>query len=421
MRISKSFSAKQQLQTSAGTPRRTTMKSIQFLTAIIVAGSLGACSSTPVVDNSAASSQAGTPTVQPPTMQPPAVQPPAVVAPGQPSGTPNPQPPANPAPAINCLQNCLFTVEQISESGISLDQAKLSGNGDVFGTHDNKPVKFSNGILEGLPIPAQVNGADLANDVITHKVTVNEAGDYMVNRRITNPALPIRLQSWIVRNGRTLFNVGFSGGIALSQRGFALSEGLGGGSSSVWNLNTDTVSAISGTTFLKAINDSGVVVGQGGLIDGAGAISLRNGLKTRLGSLDAFGRGPGLANDINNAGVIVGSSTVAAKKQAFRYFSGPDGLKMYGMTTDCETSEAIAINESGNSVLNGTGCLSGPRTGRSAFLSKPDLSSLNLNNHIAKETWALISVLDINNNGQILALGTRFDGRAIFVLKLNPI
>jgi probable HAF family extracellular repeat protein len=375
------------------------MKSIQFLTAIIVAGSLGACSSTPVVDNGAASSQAGTP--------------------GQPSTQPNPQPPANSAPAVSCLQNCLFTVEQISESGIRFDQAKLSGNGDVFGTRDNKPVKFSNGILEELPIPAQVNGADLANDVITHKVTVNDAGDYMVSRRITNPFLPTRDQSWIVRTNRTLFKVGFSGGIALSQRGFALSDGFA--TNSVWNLNTDTVSAVSGATQMKAINDSGVAVGQGGLIDGAGAISLRNGLKTRLGGLDAFGRGPGLANDINNAGVIVGSSTDTGKKRAFRYFDGPDGLKMYGMNTDCETSEAIAINESGNSVLNGTGCPDRSGNRLRALLSKPDLSSLNLNDHIAKKTWALTSVLDINNNGQILALGTRFDGRTIFVLKLNPI
>jgi probable HAF family extracellular repeat protein len=421
-----------------------------LFTAIIVAATLAACSPSALPDPSTVavnppetsapntgtpdSSNPGTPAPQPPVVvapTPPTVQPPTVITPPNPNIVQLP-------PPVNCIQTCRYTVTEVAEAN-SLSLAKLNGDGEIFGIRNNKPVKFSNGVLADLPTPADVNQSQTeANETDQYRVTVNQNGDYLIAKRIVNTAgTSVRYHTWFHRKGspeNAFIYKGNTHGIAMSEAGHNLSgdvdrainasPSLGINSvipNMIWNVNTNIDTPISGPAFLKAINDSGVAVGRGtATADNSEPVSWRSGVKTRLGSLDPSGSSLGLANDINNDGVIVGFSTVAGKLRAFKYFNGPAGLKMYLMgDAGCQTTNSVAINGAGDNVLNGTGCPNSTTSGAAALLNR-GRSTENLNDYVSRDDgWELTSAIDINDRGQILGLGKR--NGAFKYFRLNPI
>jgi probable HAF family extracellular repeat protein len=429
------------------------MKSFKLLSTIIVAGTLAACSPSPLPDTSNVnvnppgtsapgtpdssnpgsgtpdssnpgsgtpdSSNPGTPAppTEPPVLQPPVVQPPVV----------NPTPPTvlqPPVTAIVCTAECLYTVESLAPrlTGTTLTKlTSLSPTGDVFGTRNDRRIKLSNGSITQLPVmPSEAQPANLDEFISDQVISENDSGDVLVSKQIGSlQGGIVRNQTWFVpRFGNTRYKADIFGiDINLSAQQ-VLSKTSD--RNVIWNSinNTQTVMNLYS---VRAFNNFGVAVGERGDIpDGPDPASERNGVVTPLGSLHPSGFSKGAATDINNVGVIVGHSKNAdGQKRAFRYFNGAAGKKMYPMqTADCRYTEAIAINDFGFSVLNGTQC---PTAGlsSSALLSKPDLSTINLNLHIpVRDGWVLTSVVDINRRGQILALAT-LNGERTYV-KLNP-
>jgi probable HAF family extracellular repeat protein len=429
------------------------MNPIKLLSAIIVAGTFAACSPSPLPDPSPVtppettapgtpdSSTPGTTDPQPPVVvdpNPPVVQPPVVTMPPQPTA-PNPpvvQPPVV-QPPVNCIQTCRYTVTDVAEAN-SLTLSKLNGAGEIYGIRNVKPVIYSNGVFTDLPTPPDINESQTrADETDRYQVTVNQNGDYLIAKRIINTAFTnVRYHTWFHRKGspeNAFIYKGNTHGIAMSEAGHNLSDdvkraigntpSLGINSvipTMIWNVNTNVDTPISGPRYLKAINDSGVAVGQDVGPSNAQPVKWQNGVTTRLGSLDPSGASEGIANDINNDGVIVGHSRASGKVRAFRYFNGAAGLRMALMgDAGCQSTDAIAINTAGDSVLNGTGCPNSTTSGNAALLNRPGFTQ-NLNDFISRDDgWELTTVIDINDRGQILGLGKRNGVNKYF--RLNPI
>jgi hypothetical protein len=424
------------------------MNSFKLLSTIIAAGTLAACSPSPlpvpnpVTQETTApgtpdSSNPGTTDPNPPVVvdpNPPVVQPPVVITPPQPTA---PNPPVVQAAPANCLDTCRYTVTDVAEAN-SLTLSKLNGAGEIFGIRNVKPVIYSNGVFTDLPTPPDLNESQTrADETDRYQVTVNQFGDYLIAKRIVNNAgTNVRYHTWFHRKGspeNAFIYKGNTHGIAMSEAGHNLSDDVKraiGNTPSlginsviprmIWNVNTNIDTPISGPRFLKAINDSGVAVGQDVGPSNAQPVKWQNGVTTRLGSLDPSGASEGIANDINNDGVIIGHSIVAGKLRAFRHFNGDDGLKMYPMSNgSCQTTNAIAINTAGASVLNGTGCPNST-TNSTALVNSALGRTENLNNFISRDDgWELTNVIDINDRGQILGLGKR--NGVIKYFRLNPI
>lgn len=394
-------------------------------------GILSACSQDPITSSVPdVAPEISAPVVpEPPATPNPGVTPPSVTAPNPPTAPPVPLVPT-------CIDQCLYTVQAIAPLENTLQLTKLNGAGEILGIRNNKPVIYRNGTLEDLPKPEDINGSQTeTGETDTYSITSNGFGDYMIAKRIVKTGNgAVEYHTWFHRNGSPetafIYKSNFHG-VAMSDTGRNLSDDPARFQSNtpdlqnnsliphlIWNVNRNTDTTISDPGFLWSINNAGIAVGRGNNSDGKQPVSLRNGNKTLLGSLDQSGTSLGTANDINADGVIVGYSSVIGKLRAFRHFNGPSGRKMYPMgDAGCETTNAIAINDAGVSVLNGTGCTNSPNA--SALINTSD-STQNLNSQIdSNEGWELSSVVDINNKGQILAVGKQ-NGVRKFVL-INPI
>jgi len=183
--------------------------------------------------------------------------------------------------------------------------------------------------------------------------------------------------------------------------GTSFVPGIGRAHAALWTGGAITdlgALAADGGSFASAINDAGVIVG-GADATAPGvfvwAVYWSGGV---IHKLDDLGSNISYANDVNNAGVIVGESTYAPF--SFRAVAWTGGVLQDLGTLGGDFSAAFAVNELGQIVGNASP-VAGPSHG---FIweggSMQDLSTLTLNlsdGEYIGEAW------DINESGQILA------------------
>lgn len=171
----------------------------------------------------------------------------------------------------------------------------------------------------------------------------------------------------------------------------------------------------------KSINDSGTVVGAGYLQGqrprSGGAFLWDNNSvsflpKLELGSVE---KRISVANDINNAGQIVGiSGSVGGPRHAFFYNDG----EVHDLgTVGTWWSNALAMNNNGDIV----GYTSQPHESmsHSQALLWHDQTLINLNDYAIGTGWELKKAIDINDKGQIVGWGILDDVMRIFLM--NPV
>jgi uncharacterized delta-60 repeat protein len=362
------------------------MKQTKFTTAILTLGFLAACSSTPNLEpERITSSPESNQVAEDQKLQTQAV----------------------------CVRRCEYKITNIGVSNTpSSRMTKLNAAGDVYGVQTNRPVRYSNGMLSVLPVPADINGSQTQpGETASFFATSNEYGDYMIAKRIVNSnATTSRYHSWFHRNGSPENAFSYKGsfhGIAMSDAGHNLSDDPDLQIAAlqaqvphlIWNVNQNTDTPISGPLTLSAINNSGVAVGFSTNLNMSRPVSWSNGATVNLGSLDPSGDSLGRATDVNSSGRIVGWTSVAGRQKAFQYFNGAAGLKMYTIgDLSCVTSQATAINDAGLIGLNGSGCV-----GQTIAMLSKDGGTRDLNHLIPSNSgWQIRQVIDINNAGQIL-------------------
>lgn len=165
----------------------------------------------------------------------------------------------------------------------------------------------------------------------------------------------------------------------------------------VWSSNGG-VTVLPGALGLGlAINANNQVVGSSQDSGAEHAILWNDGQTTDLGTLP--GDNQSRAIGINNAGQIVGYSRGAAGQHAFLF----NGISMadLGMLGGTDYSEASGINNNG--VVVGT---TDTNQGKHAFVWTPAGGMVDLNTLVVSQRVVLTAALAINDNGQILAIGS---------------
>lgn len=173
------------------------------------------------------------------------------------------------------------------------------------------------------------------------------------------------------------------------------------------------------------INNSGQVTGwaQTGntgnaSVDSHAFITGPNGVgMTSLGTLNG---NFSAANSINNSGQVVGNvGEVSDIYYHHAFITGPDGAGMTSLgTLGGYFSDALSINDGGEAI----GWATTANDDFHAFLySHGGITDLSLLNVVSADGWRSISVIDINNNGQILGMGINSLGASeAFILTYTP-
>lgn len=132
------------------------------------------------------------------------------------------------------------------------------------------------------------------------------------------------------------------------------------------------------------------------------------------------------AYDINNNNQIVGSTSGFDHEDGrflFQnaYVSGPDGEGITNLgTLGGYSSWANAINDSGE-VIGISSTASGESAYQSFLYSHEGITNLSLLDVVIADGWTNISVIDINNHGQIIGVGDHGDLRhTAFLLSYTP-
>lgn len=216
-----------------------------------------------------------------------------------------------------------------------------------------------------------------------------------------------------------------------------------------------------GGTYANAVNNSGVVVGSGSHYNAdcsggdwgceyrtpwSRAIIYQNGQTRDLGTL---GGNTASATDINNQGVIVGLSSTSPDRYGNTVFVYTDGAMR---TLEVSADRAVHINDAaqitsstwvsghyeawlydggeitalglagGSNValdLNNAGQVVGRNESNYHYWLYSDGQTIDLNTLLYEEDWHITGVLDLNDQGQILATATRDGGATTYVL-LTP-
>ncbi|MBP9063612.1 MAG: DUF3466 family protein [Aquabacterium sp.] len=170
-----------------------------------------------------------------------------------------------------------------------------------------------------------------------------------------------------------------------------------------------------------SINNHGTVVGVAriaadGLIDGVARAYVYDAQgMTNLGTLGGLASG---ATDVNDAGLIVGSSTVAGTEasHAFMYQGGQ--MFDLGVPEGASSSWAIAVNNAGQ-ILVGASDTTGQSVGTFVYQNG---QWVNLSNEVTLlDGWRFSQAVDINDKGQIAAEAFNPDGWRTQALRLDPI
>lgn len=151
------------------------------------------------------------------------------------------------------------------------------------------------------------------------------------------------------------------------------------------------------TSYARAVNDSGMVVGSGDVLGGGGshAFLYSNGTMTDIGTLAG---GSTVAYGINKAGDVVGSSYTSAALHAFVYSAG----SMHDLgTLGGMTSIAHGINDSG--VIVGASSRDGYQLSRAFIYSNNTMTDLGI-------FGGSPVAMAINNSGQIAGSGYGTNG-----------
>jgi probable HAF family extracellular repeat protein len=172
------------------------------------------------------------------------------------------------------------------------------------------------------------------------------------------------------------------------------SSEFGGVHATLWNGMTPTDLGSSSTkSTANSINDSGTVVGgSSGLYSYDGQATVWDGTSATI--LNGLGRPFGMANDINNAGQIVGT-TYSVTNYIYHFFATtwidykPTTLGTLGGAS----GEAVGINEAGLIVGVSQNSLGAMHATRWTGITPTDLGTLGGTNSVA---------MDINEYGQIV-------------------
>ncbi|MCE7913405.1 MAG: PEP-CTERM sorting domain-containing protein [Nitrosomonas sp. PRO4] len=127
-----------------------------------------------------------------------------------------------------------------------------------------------------------------------------------------------------------------------------------------------------------------------------------------------------VANSINNSGQVVGN--VGEQSDIYyhhAFITGPDGTGMINLgTLGGYFSDALSINNAGEAV----GWATTANGDFHAFIySHGGITDLSLLDVVSADGWRSISVIDINNNGQILGMGINsLNVSEAFILSYTP-
>ena len=165
----------------------------------------------------------------------------------------------------------------------------------------------------------------------------------------------------------------------------------------------------------QGINNAGQVVGTSGAATGDRAFLWQNGVVTNLGDLPG-GSDFSAAYGINNAGQVVGESAAATGARAFLWQNGVM-TNLGDLPGGSDLSVASGINNAGQVVG-----YSFAATGQRAFLWQNGvMTDLSTASGVAGTGWSLGEATAINDVGQIVGYGTNPQGvTSAFILTPVP-
>lgn len=255
----------------------------------------------------------------------------------------------------------LWSNGSLTPFGVSTQALGINNSGQVVGGapnpsgYDGQAVLWSNGTGYGL---GTLGGSG------SWAYDINDSGEVV---------------GWARANGE----------VGSGNHAFIYSEGVNGD----WVMSNVMGVPMSVNSLAYAINNSGQVAGAVTGYATSEAFVASNGIVTYLGT---FGGNESAAYDINNNGQVVGMAELSGGRyNAFLYSNG----SMINLVNNPHMySSAWAINDS-NQVVG--------QMGASAFLySNGSLQDLNILAGAQVAGWQLGTALDINNNGQIVGLGS---------------
>jgi probable HAF family extracellular repeat protein len=287
-----------------------------------------------------------------------------------------------------------YAITDLGLSGANI--AAINNSGQVVLNNSNVGYLWSNGSLTPLGMSTQAHGINNSGQVVGGGPNPSGYdGQAVLWSNGTGYGLGTLggSGSWahdINDSGEVVGWARANGEIGSGHHAFISSQDTNGN----WVMSNVIGVPMSVNSMARAINNSGQVAGNISGFSTSEAFVASNGSVTYLGT---FGGNWSVAYDINNNGQVVGMATLPGSVQrAFLYSNG----SMINLGTLSGDSQAHGINDSGQ-VVGATA------DGLAAFLySNGSMQDLNTLAGAAATGWQLQSALDINNNGQIVGLGS---------------
>ncbi len=161
-------------------------------------------------------------------------------------------------------------------------------------------------------------------------------------------------------------------------------------------------------SFARSINDNGMVVGES-----SGPTGVRSFSWTRGGGMVEIPIGEqfNYAKDVNLSGQVIGNSTtngIAGNRDWL--FSATDGIRYLGTMGSDDATYVNSINDAGVIV----GYSSGLNNHAVSWTLSGGFVDLNTQLDAGSLGWSIEDALNINNTGQILAIGTYNVGGVVY-------